>query len=316
MVRFDGIYTSAQDVAIAYHVPMNIRGLYTCYTRAPEIEGGAAASAEAAAAADAGTQAAEAAAAAPEASADAGKPDLAAMAAANGGSLLEEGAAKLAEGGKPGEEAAAAEGEKKAEGEAAKPDAAAEPAAGEGEKKSAEGEAEPKAEAEPHKPFEFQDFTIPEGVTVDAAKVKEFTGILDNPELNPQERGQKLMDMFTGEMNRFNEAMVQHQRDVWTAITDGWKEDFRKDPEIGGARQDTTLLTAAALVDQVLTPEEKKEYFDVLNVSGVGNHRLHLKLLAHVGKALNVFEDGITVPQSQKPVTKREFGTGWYGGGQ
>lgn len=311
MVRFYGIYTSAQDVAIAYHVPMNIRGLYTCYTRAPEIEGGAAAPVEPATA-DAGAQAAEAAAAAPEASADAGKPDLAAMAAANGGSLLEEGAAKLAEGGKPGEEAAAADGEKKPEAEAAKPDGEA--AAGEGEKK-AEGEAEPKPEAEPHKPFEFQDFTIPEGVTVDAAKVKEFTGILDNPELNPQERGQKLMDMFTGEMNRFSEAMVQHQRDVWTAITDGWKEDFRKDPEIGGARQDTTLLTAAALVDQVLTPEEKKEYFDVLNVSGVGNHRLHLKLLAHAGKALNVFEDGITVPQSQKPVTKREFGTGWYGGG-
>lgn len=263
--------------------------------------------ADAAATADAPVVDAAATEAAP--AADATKLEPAA-----GASLLEEAAAKAAE------KAAAAE--KPAEGEAAtaadadkKPVEEAKPGEGDGEKKAAEGETEPKAEAEQHKPFEFQDFTVPDGMAVDKEKVKEFTGILDNPELNPQERGQKLMDLYASEAQRFTETLVQHQQDVWKGITDGWKEDFRKDPEIGGARMDTTLLTAAHLVGLTLPEEEAKEYMNLMSVSGVGNHRLHLKLLANLGKAMNVFEDGITVPPAQKPTNKREFGAGWYGNG-
>lgn len=291
----------------------------TFYLRAPEDGAGSGAPdpAAAAAAVDTGAADAAAASAADAAAGGAGaegagdqKPatDLASLAGAADKSLLAEAAEKVAEGAKPGAEAAA-DGEKKpAEPEAKKPEG--EQAAGEA-KEAGQQEAEP----EPHVPFQFEKFNLPENFTADDGKLKEFTDVIDNPELNPQERGQKLMDMYVGEMERVTKSIADHQKDVWTGIIDGWKEEFRKDPEIGGARQDTTLLTAAATVGQFLNEQEYADYMNLLSVSGVGNHRLHLKLLSMVGKALNVFEDGITVPASQKAPTKREFGTGWYGNG-
>lgn len=287
----------------------------TFYLRAPDDGSGAAAPEPVV---DAGATQAEAAAAATttvEAGAEGAgeaKTDLASLAADASKSLLEEAAAKVADGAKPGAEAeASAEADKKpVEAEAAKP---GEQAAGEGEKVADQEAAAVEAKPE-HTPFQFEKFNLPENFTADEAKVKDFTDLLDNPELNPQERGQKLMDMYVGEMERVTKAIADHQKDVWTGIIDGWKDEFRKDPEIGGARQDTTLLTAAATVKQFLNEQEYADYMNLLSVSGVGNHRLQLKLLSLVGKALNVFEDGITVPASQKAPAKREFGAGWYGG--
>ena len=47
--------------------------------------------------------------------------------------------------------------------------------------------------------------------------------------------------------------------------------------------------------------------------NGMGNFKLHIKLLNNIGKALNVFEDGIVPANPQSPKANKAPGNrGWY----
>ena len=142
----------------------------------------------------------------------------------------------------------------------------------------------------------------------------EFVDVLNNADLAPQERAQKLTDLYLAEMTRLQEQTTKHQLDVWKGLNDSWKDEFRKDPDLGGAREQTTLQTAAHLVN-LFGGKYRDGVLHLMNVSGAGNHRDMLGFLTNIGKALNVFEDGLIVPPSQK-AGKREFGSGWYGSAQ
>ncbi len=44
--------------------------------------------------------------------------------------------------------------------------------------------------------------------------------------------------------------MAQNQVDVWNRTREVWKEEFRKDKEIGGNRQQTTLKQCKAVLER------------------------------------------------------------------
>jgi len=129
------------------------------------------------------------------------------------------------------------------------------------------------AQAEPEKPAEetapdaeaveelplptYEKFTLPEGVTLEDAKLGDFTKILgefengtktDHTEM--QVLGQKLVDMYTAEAKQMVDRVTQNQVDTYNRTREGWKEDFRKDPEIGGNRQQTTIKQCKAVLER------------------------------------------------------------------
>lgn len=155
----------------------------------------------------------------------------------------------------------APEGETKTEDSSLLGDLAKEPEAkpeAEAERPAEEAKA-PEAEA-PVEEFPlptYEKFTLPEGIELEEAKLGEFTKILGEFENSTrtdhtkmQLLGQKMVDMYTSEAKELVTRVQQSQVDVYQRTREGWKEDFRNDPEIGGKRQETTLKSCKAVLER------------------------------------------------------------------
>lgn len=116
------------------------------------------------------------------------------------------------------------------------------------------------------KPIEYKDFTLPEGVTLDAAKVTEFTKIAAEAKL-PQEVAQKFVDIYSAEIRQISEAPMR----AWTELQTKWQDEVRNDPVIGGANMDKNLAATKAGLNNLLG-EEAPKFFEALNITGAGNN--------------------------------------------
>lgn len=298
----------------------------TAIMRAPEGETGAAAPIAAAAGEGASAAAAPAAEAAPATAAPA-VDTSAAPAASTEAPAAQESASSLlgsAEAKLPGDDAAAAspdqgsappakEGEtaKPATDETAKPDAAKD---GKDGKADAPAPADEALAQKPQAPT-YDAFKTPDGVKFDDAQVKSFTDLLDNAELSHQDRAQKLIDMHVGEINRVIQEQRDHQLKSWSDFTDSLKSDFKKDPELGGNRQETSLGIAKYVLEQMGgNADQQKDLIRMMNHTGMGNHLGLIRLLN------NVYERFLDTPspvpgQAPNQATRGNFQDVMYGPG-
>jgi hypothetical protein len=291
--------------------------------RAPEGETGAAAPAPSGDAAPAAAAAAPASEAAPAAAASSETPAPAAStnapaATESASSLLGAAEAKV-----PGDDAGKTSPDQgSAEGD--KPDATAKPATDAAKpnapKEGAEGKDKapaPADEALAQKPQArtYDAFKAPEGVKFDDAQVKSFTDLLDNAELPHQERAQKLIDMHVGEINRVIQEQRDHQLKSWSDFTDSLKSDFKKDPELGGNRQETSLGIAKYVLEQMGgSADQQKDLIAMMNHTGMGNHVGLIRMLN------NVYERFLAQPspvpgQAPNQATRGNFQDVMYGSG-
>jgi hypothetical protein len=206
------------------------------------------------------------------------------------------------------EKAAEAAGEKpKTEAEKAAADAAA----------ATDPAKDATAEAQPPAPIKYEAFKLPDGVTLDEARIGKFAEIAGPAQVN-QEVAQNLLNLHVEEIQRVHQQAVDNQRKVWNTYIDTITNELRKDPELGGNRMETSLSMAKAVVEEYLPPAEAAEYCALLSHNGMGNHRLQVKLLHEIGRKLNIFEDGLVPANPQTPKMQKSPGNrGWYdkGGG-
>src|SRR5579864_485881 len=178
--------------------------------------------------------------------------------------------------------------------------AATEAPAVEGPKPSLVSEAAPESgdagEAPAPAPIAFEPFTLPNGVEIDAAGMESFTGILGNPEMTPQERGQALLDLYIANLTELRERMTQHQQQAFDRTRENWRENFESDPDIGGNRRDTTLRLCAAVRDRFASipgvpparaQQQRQELLDALNYTGMGDYPAFIRFLSNIGAALS-----------------------------
>jgi len=228
---------------------------------------------------------------------------------------------EAASGKKPEGDAAA--GDKKDEpapAEAAKPDADAKP---EGDKpKDDAGKKEEAAKTDPETkdatadvppaPIQYEAFKLPDGVKLDDKELGKFSEFAGKSQI-PQDVAQGLIDMYVAERQNDVVQAQAEQRRVWDTLNDTWKTELRNDPELGGNRLETSLAMAKAVVEEYLPPGEQAEYLAHLRNNGMGNYKLHVKLLHNIGKAMNVFEDGIMpAPATPPKASKGPGNRGWY----
>lgn len=180
----------------------------------------------------------------------------------------------ITDGVKPGEgdealRSAQAAEEKVVADKAAEEKAAADKAA---EEKAAEGA-----------PETYTDFTVPEGVEVDAEAMTKFQGLSKELDLS-QVQAQKLVDFQADFMKGFTEKNVQ----VWADMKTGWLTDSKADKEIGGQNFDNKVEAAKRGINMFGTPA----LVELLETYGLGNHPEIIRYSARVGEALG--EDKIT----------------------
>lgn len=161
----------------------------------------------------------------------------------------------------------------------------------------------PAADAPPAA-FAADKLTLPEGMKADDATLKSYTTLMADDKISPQERGQKLLDLYADVTKQGREAATT----AWNNVNKEWSDKTLADPEIGGAKFATTKATIAKAIDS-LGPNLAAEVRQALDVTGAGNHPAIVKAL-HALSVRSVEPGHVagTPPgTSAKPTVKEAF---------
>ena len=123
-------------------------------------------------------------------------------------------------------------------------------------------------------PEEYSDFTLPEGVNLDAAAVAEAIPLLKEMGAT-QEQAQKLA-----------------QSKAWTDQLGEWKDARETDAEFGKSKYDESIAIARKGMREFGEPA----LFAALEETGMGNHPELIRAFYRVGKAIG--EDGFNFGSS------------------
>jgi len=167
--------------------------------------------------------------------------------------------------------------------------------------KPAEGEGE-ETEAKPEgAPEEYADFSMPEGVEIDAELGTDLKSLAKEFNLS-QENAQKLADLGAKQLQRF-QAM---QADAVTQARATWEAEARADKEYGGAAFEENLGYATKAVKEFGNPALKT----LLNQTGIGNHPEVIRFMVKAGKAISEdrFDAGRNAPQGAKTAAQVLYG--------
>lgn len=129
---------------------------------------------------------------------------------------------------------------------------------------------------------ETYEFAVPEGFeSLDEKLIEQFSPIAKKLNLT-QEQAQELVNLYAGS--------IKTQQDTYVEQMAGWADQVKKDPEIGGAKFQESIVAA----QKVITKYGSNEFKDFLNKSGLGNHPELIKMFAKVGKDFS--EDSFVPP--------------------
>jgi hypothetical protein len=156
------------------------------------------------------------------------------------------------------------------------------------ETKPVEGEVKTVEAEKPVAPV-FEAFKIPEGVTVDAEKIGEFTNALVEFETKTkasheevQAFGQNLIDRHIKGVEEAQTKLLEKLIDDGKKERESWKESFLKSPEFAN-RTDTVLNSAIDAINIYGgSKEQQQEFRDLMASTGVGNHPAMIRMLSNM----------------------------------
>lgn len=155
-------------------------------------------------------------------------------------------------------------------------------------------------------PIEYQDFTLPEGSTLDPDLRGKFTGILAEAKV-PQEAAQKLVDLYGGEMKKLADA-AKAPYQAWNDTQREWQSAVKADAEIGGASLEPMKKEIAKVIDAI-AGNEAPALRKALAFTGAGNNPEVLRFLYRAAQAMN---EGATVEGGQPTKTGTSFSKTLY----
>lgn len=141
----------------------------------------------------------------------------------------------------------------------------------------------PDAVAEPVIEAPKYDFKLQDDFKVDPDKLSGFTDILGKHNVSP-EAAQEILDLYQNETKAFREAQAQHQQDVWAKTNADWVKSGEKR---FGNRYNTMLNDARSVITDIFPDKkERAEFWNVLGMTGAGNHPATMLFCARVAKKL------------------------------
>ncbi len=129
----------------------------------------------------------------------------------------------------------------------------------------------------PEQTIEYEDFTLPEGMTPDAESMSQAKEAFKELGLS-QEQSQKLVDMNSHILQQALAAKDQE----WLDTTDNWAKEVRSDPELGGRNFKNTVARAERALAKF---DQSGELTDFLVTTQAGNNPAFMKFLVGVDKA-------------------------------
>ena len=127
-------------------------------------------------------------------------------------------------------------------------------------------------------PESYKDFTFPKDIELDDELMTQAKNVFKELNLT-QEQAQQLVDF---ESNVKSEE-IQRQHKAWDELQDTWKKASENDKEFGGDGLDANLAVAKQGRDAF----GDKEFNEMLEVTGVGNHPEMIRFLFKIGKLVS-----------------------------
>lgn len=143
----------------------------------------------------------------------------------------------------------------------------------------------------------FADFTLPEGLVIEAGALSEFQALAKAKGLN-QDEAQSMITMASAQVQK----VMQGYQDAAAAQIQEWGTQARVDPLVGGAKFDENVKVALSAVTRFGDAELTK----VLNDYGLGNNPAFIRAFYRIGKAAGEagFVDGQGSEQPARPVNR------------
>ena len=138
--------------------------------------------------------------------------------------------------------------------------------------------------AEDGAPETYEDFTLPDGVEVDAKALEGFIPVAKNLDLT-QTEAQALIDYEAKRVEEFTSA----QTASWNEMQTEWRTATQSDKEIGGPAFDQSLANAKKFLGAYGT----NELIEALDATGMGNHPELIRAFSRAGKAMG--EDNLAI---------------------
>ncbi|MDO9344839.1 MAG: hypothetical protein Q7T99_15275 [Pseudomonas sp.] len=165
-----------------------------------------------------------------------------------------------------------------------------------------EADAAAKLKAETSAPEAYEDFTLPEGMEMDADVLGEFKNLAK--ELNiPQAKAQQLIDFQT----QLATKQVEQYQAAATKQAQDWAASIKSDPELGGENYDKSVASAIKVIQSFGDPA----LTELLNTSGLGNHPALFKFCHRISAAIS--EDKFVLPGSQTTTGRKSNEEVFYG---
>jgi len=152
-------------------------------------------------------------------------------------------------------------------------------------------------------PDSYTEFKVPEGYTLDEAVAKD-AGILFKDMNLSQDQAQKLVDFYVKQTN----DSLNQPYEAYRALRQEWVEKAKAHPEIG-RDLDRVLTTVAKAIDGVGDAELAREFRQVMDMTGAGDHpsfiRMFYKLAKMVTEGQPIVGGGPSAASQRNPANAR-----------
>lgn len=126
-------------------------------------------------------------------------------------------------------------------------------------------------------PQTYEEFAIPDGMTVDGDALDSFTPLARDLGLT-QAQAQQLVDFYVHRLN----ALESSQMEQVAQVRKGWVEGIKADDEIGGLAMGEKVALAVKALDRFGTQKLRK----TLEESGLGDHPEMVRVFYRIGKSM------------------------------
>lgn len=151
-------------------------------------------------------------------------------------------------------------------------------------------------------PVQELNLTLPEGLQADEAALTAFKETLLDANLSPQDRGQKLLDLYAAQAKALSDAATEG----FTKTQTEWRNELAKDPAFSGDALPKSLETIGKAFDVYGTPQAR-EAFDI---TGAGNNPHIVRMIHKMAAALN--EGTHVAPKGPAPLNGRTGNVNLY----
>lgn len=152
------------------------------------------------------------------------------------------------------------------------------------------------------------ELAAPEGMTLDADAVALAEPVFKELGLS-NEQANKLMPVAGAFAQKIADGIAQQQ----LADVTSWRKETldaaKADPEVGGAKWDESIATAAKALDTLGAPQEFRTW---LNETGLGNHVEFVRMFSKVGRIVGEdsnFARGDAGAKTDVPIWDRVYAT-------